>query len=253
MKPPNKKADRSAKAARKTATIDKQPEDCLTDREKQEAESESNLKGEASSILTQTEETRLRELERAVTIGLQRFAEAGLALIEIRDNKLYRATHKTFEAYLKDRWSLSRSHGYQLMDSAEVIKNLSSIADILPSSESVARPLASLEEDEQGAAWNEARELSPTGQPTANDVKQVVDKRKGKKPKADKVLSLGDKQPVKSVQPRGQTRGEFVYMHFEQWVDLMEAKFPQYSNWLNRDSIVQIIADEYPEDREMIE
>jgi hypothetical protein len=36
------------------------------------------------------------------------------ALAAIRDARLYRDTHETFEGYLRDRWSLSRPSDYQL-------------------------------------------------------------------------------------------------------------------------------------------
>ena len=43
------------------------------------------------------------------------FIEVGKALLAIRDAKLYRKTHKTFEAYCRDRWEMSRPRAYQLI------------------------------------------------------------------------------------------------------------------------------------------
>ncbi len=58
---------------------------------------------------------RLTELETQI----QRNVSAiGLALREIRDRRLYRETHPTFESYLEKRWGYSRSHGYRLINHA---------------------------------------------------------------------------------------------------------------------------------------
>jgi hypothetical protein len=74
----------------------------------------------AASELTAPERQRLAELEAVIERGLDTFAEVGRALLEIRDARLYRETHATFEAYLRERWGMSRQRGYQLMDAARV-------------------------------------------------------------------------------------------------------------------------------------
>ncbi|WP_033818997.1 hypothetical protein [Kitasatospora sp. MBT63] len=46
-----------------------------------------------------------------------RFAQqAGPALWEIHDRKLYRSTHSTWEEYLGERWGLSRSYAHRLLE-----------------------------------------------------------------------------------------------------------------------------------------
>ena len=76
---------------------------------------------------------------------------------EIRDERLYRETHASFEAYLDDRWSLARARAYRLIDAARVIAVLSPTGDI-PSNERQARELVPLLEDELSliATWREA-------------------------------------------------------------------------------------------------
>ena len=100
---------------------------------------------EASALLP-AERSRLAELEAVVERGLQTFIEVGLALKEIRDSRLYRETHKTFEGYLDERWSMSRSRGYRLIDGARVAELVSPMGDI--SNERQARELVPLFEDE---------------------------------------------------------------------------------------------------------
>jgi hypothetical protein len=96
-----------------------------------------------SSGLTLTEQGRLAELEAVVERGLQTFVEVRTALMEIRNSRLYRATHPRFEDYLDERWGMSRSRGYRLMDAARVAELVSPIGDI-PANEAQARELVPL-------------------------------------------------------------------------------------------------------------
>lgn len=52
------------------------------------------------------------------------FYEAGKALMELRDCKLYRSTHKTFEEYCRDRFGHSRQKSNYLIAAADVFDNL---------------------------------------------------------------------------------------------------------------------------------
>jgi 16S rRNA G966 N2-methylase RsmD len=57
----------------------------------------------------------------------------------IRDERLYRETHDTFESYLDERWQMSRSRGYRLIDGAQVAALVSPTGDI--ANEAQAREL----------------------------------------------------------------------------------------------------------------
>lgn len=129
--------------------------------------------------LTVIEETRLRENEAIIERGLNTFVDVGNALAEIRDGKLYRQTHSTFEEYCRDRWNIERRQAYRLMDAAAVVSNVSNWTQIAPAVESQARPLTRLEPDEQIAAWQEAVETAPNGKVTAAHVAEVVERRSG--------------------------------------------------------------------------
>ncbi len=39
-------------------------------------------------------------------------------LVECRDGKLYRQTHRTFALYCRERWEFSRQHAYRLIDAS---------------------------------------------------------------------------------------------------------------------------------------
>ncbi|MEM5838778.1 hypothetical protein AAHH59_10810, partial [Pediococcus acidilactici] len=74
------------------------------------------------------------------------FYEAGVALRELRDTRLYRSTHRTFEEYCRERFGFRRSHSYQMIDAANVVENLSAIGgQLLPTNERQVRPLTRLE------------------------------------------------------------------------------------------------------------
>ena len=58
------------------------------------------------NTLTSAEVEHLDTLEAIVQRGLDADLQLGSALAEISDASLYRGTHQTFEAYLRDRWGL---------------------------------------------------------------------------------------------------------------------------------------------------
>ena len=68
--------------------------------------------------------TRLAELETVIERGQQTFVEVGNALMEIRDQRLYRKTHATFEAYCKERWGWTRRQANRQIDAAKVVETL---------------------------------------------------------------------------------------------------------------------------------
>ena len=61
-----------------------------------------------------------RKVERA-------FYEAGMALKQLRDRRLYRSSHKTFESYCRDRFGYGRDAAYLKIVAAEVYDNLNEI------------------------------------------------------------------------------------------------------------------------------
>ncbi|BAZ02762.1 hypothetical protein NIES37_67750 [Tolypothrix tenuis PCC 7101] len=124
--------------------------------------------------LTPEEQSDRLHLERKVE---RAFFEAGKALAELRDRRLYRSTHRTFEEYCKDRFGYNRSRSYQLIDAAIVVDNLTEcpqIVDILPTAEGQIRPLTKLEPQQQQEVWQQAVEEAGSKVPTGKIVKDVV-------------------------------------------------------------------------------
>jgi hypothetical protein len=131
--------------------------------------------GEAVSVLDQDEEVELARCERIISSGLRYFVDVGEALRRIQVSRLYRATHDTFEDYVKDRWDYSRQYSYQLIASAQASENVSAIGRH-PENERQARLLASLDSETQIRAWQRALELSKAegGKMTARLVEAAI-------------------------------------------------------------------------------
>jgi hypothetical protein len=141
--------------------------------------------------LTEQEQRDRLQLERRVE---RAFFEAGKALAELRDRRLYRSTHSTFEEYCKDRFGFERRHPYRLIEAAGVVDNLikmcpiwtqnqteddpatvrSDQVQILPTSEGQVRPMTKLEPQQQQEVWQRAVELAGGKVPTGRIVKDVV-------------------------------------------------------------------------------
>jgi DNA modification methylase len=97
---------------------------------------------------------QLRQLEDVIETARRWQLEEARALLTIRDRRLYRLTHHTFEAYGMERWGFEHAHLYRLCAWAEVADAVSPIGDI-PLRESHARPLFGLSPEQQRDAWRE--------------------------------------------------------------------------------------------------
>jgi hypothetical protein len=51
---------------------------------------------------------------------LATFVEVGHALLEIRENRLYRDGFTTFDDYCRDRWGFERTRAHRLIEAARV-------------------------------------------------------------------------------------------------------------------------------------
>ena len=160
-----------------------------------------------------TEEAQLRtQLEREVS---QSFYRAGLALRKLRDRRLYRSTHGTFEQYGREILGFSVMRLYQLIGASEVYENLKNINNLftLPSNEAQCRPLAQLNATEQVEVWQAA-----------------VDEAKGKAPPARQVLLLVLKLKERSGVP--------VPYHLDEVVRILVKENPELRGMNNHLAIV---------------
>ncbi len=142
---------------------------------------------EVLETLSLSEESERLRLERKVE---KAFYEAGLALQTLRDKRLYRSTHATFEEYCQDRFNYSRSYSSRLILAVEIVDNIKeNVANwqhnktiVLPTKESQCRQIGRLKQpSSQAQAWREAVNRSSGGNPTAKIVEQVVNEIKPRK------------------------------------------------------------------------
>ncbi len=125
--------------------------------------------------LNSEEKTRLQELETIVSQDLPTFYEVGIALLEIRNNKLYRSTHKAFDAYCREKWNISKTNVNRCISAIKVIQFLTPMGvKNLPTNERQVRPLTGLPEAIQLEIWQQAVAASPIGNPTAKEVESLV-------------------------------------------------------------------------------
>ena len=134
--------------------------------------------------LTIEEESDRFSLERKVE---RAFYEAGKALRQLRNRRLYRSTHVTFEEYCRDRFDFTRRRPYQLIEAAQIYDNLINkcepITPVLPTKEGQVRPLSELKIDQQPIAWEAAVKEAGGKVPTGRIVKDIVQRMKDKNPK----------------------------------------------------------------------
>jgi hypothetical protein len=129
-----------------------------------------------SQALTPQEKSVLDELELFISDNFKVFFKVGMALARIRDSRLYRQTHATFQEYCRDRFDLAARTAYQYITASDTMNRIKECAQIahIPANESQVRPLTRLEPDTQVQAWLTVVETAPEGRITARHVKGVV-------------------------------------------------------------------------------
>jgi phage N-6-adenine-methyltransferase len=122
--------------------------------------------------LTYDETDRLAACEEVIERGLAQFEAVGMALLEVRDSRLYRLAYPTFEAYCEARWGLARRRAYQYIEAASAFENVQNFTQT--PNEAQARELAGLEPETQREVWQRAVETAPNGKITAAHVRAVT-------------------------------------------------------------------------------
>ena len=116
--------------------------------------------------------SELKRCEKVIARGLKSCFEVWNAFRTIRDQRLYRDTHSSLEAYCRERWNISRLRAYQFIDAAQTAEALSPTG-LTPTNESQVRPLAGLQPEDQRIIWGQAIAESNGKPPTAAKVESV--------------------------------------------------------------------------------
>ena len=99
-------------------------------------------------VLSRQEQQELAALESTIQRNLSSFYEIGIALMTIRDKRLYRDGFDTFEHYCRERWQFTRMRASQLIAASGVVENVNNCLQ-KPTTESQVRPLTKLEPEQQ--------------------------------------------------------------------------------------------------------
>jgi hypothetical protein len=76
------------------------------------------MSNELSGPLTKTEQRSLATAERTIQQGYKAYCETGEALALIRDQRLYRASFTSWDAYCRQRWGFTAAHANNYIASA---------------------------------------------------------------------------------------------------------------------------------------
>ena len=142
-----------------------------------------NSKQEIVLPLTPEESDRLHLCEKTIREGLGTFVAVGAALMEIRNARLYRQSHPSFEKYVQSVLALSRPRAYELIDSSQVMHDLSAIADFptLPQNEGQARELRRWKTPEERAEkWRAVLDAAGNKPVTAKFIRQTLNAKPAK-------------------------------------------------------------------------
>jgi hypothetical protein len=169
---------------------------------------------EVDEPLSHAEVQTLQHYEEIITKGVKTFVEVGQALLAIRDQRLYRQEYSSFEDYLRQRWELSRSYAHELIEASVVVQNVSAIANIVPVNGAQARPLTTLQPEQQREVWREAVETAPPSGITAAHVKKTVNLAKKAKPTGTKAPEA--KQTAPPLPKTAEQSAQEQYTHVEQ-------------------------------------
>jgi hypothetical protein len=128
-------------------------------------------------MLTLHDGDDLARLEAVVQDGVMRFAQAGQALAEIRDRRLYLGEYRSFDLYCRERWGFTRDRADQLIGASCIYHSLAAAGcTVLPQNESQVRPLMyGVQPEQRSEIWAQAVANAGGQTPTRDQVKAVRD------------------------------------------------------------------------------
>jgi hypothetical protein len=129
------------------------------------------------AILTREESIALADCEKRIEAGIKTFIEVGSALAAIRDSRLYREFHNTFEDYCQARWGIRRQRANELITAARMVDEISSTGSEPPKNEAQAVAISRVPEEDRAEVWRETVERTE-GKPTAAAIREVSEEQR---------------------------------------------------------------------------
>lgn len=148
-----------------------------------------------NQTLSLDEKTRLEHCELVIETGLNTFVAVGKALLEIKENNLYKKDFDTFENYCQTKWNLSARHSNRLIQASNVIANLGPIGlnpEQIINTENKARILSKFSPEIQRLILKDLQENNLSENLTAS----FLESYSNAYIEADKKLKEGKKEPL---------------------------------------------------------
>jgi hypothetical protein len=166
------------------------------------------------------EKVMLEAAEKIIATGLKTFLQVGEALALVRDQRLYRQSHDTFEDYCHSRWNITDRRARQLIDAAAVVTGLPT-GTTVPVNEGQARELVGLDPQEAATVMQTAEE-STGGKVTATAVREArrATFSPSGKPDARSTREMGESVPP--VRARAARQSPLPKSYFRNTYDLLK-------------------------------
>jgi hypothetical protein len=149
---------------------------------------------QTNTELSEAEKKKLQSCEKKIASSSECFVEVGESLQAIRDQKLYRESHNTFESYCEQVWGFGRSYAYRQIKAAKIVADLlaeNGKETPLPTTEGQARELGRLTKSQRVEAMLNAKALCGDFRMTSAQVQQAVNAlKKPKAPTAPKATKI---------------------------------------------------------------
>ena len=140
-------------------------------------------------VFNDEQRKRREDYDRRITTGLETFIDVATALIGLQEEKLYKETHTTFEAYCEEKYGLGRRRAYQLMEAGKAVLSLTAgdnaPLEVAPTLPAHASALADVEPEIRRDVWNAVvDDHQQTGKKiTAKSIEKANERLSGKGPK----------------------------------------------------------------------
>jgi hypothetical protein len=201
----------------------------------------------ANTALTHSEEQTLLKYEQIVDRGFKTCLEVSEALSAIKDQRLYRKSHKTFEAYCREKWKFTARQADRLIGAGGVVENLkqdqlvSKIPLAIPENEAQARPLTVLTPEKQIQA---ARAVAAkTSKPTTKDFEEVADELEEEKPRIKSYNSRNDGESCKAKEASSNAGISEDKANLEKLAELVDKSQTLVKKIRNCEALVKMLKD----------
>lgn len=191
--------------------------------------------------LTASEKKALAKAEEVIQHGMTSFLEVGHALMEIRDNRLYRVDFATFAEYCRVRWGFSKSHANRHIAASGVADIIAEIdPENVPQVESQLRPLTRLTKAQIKKFWPQLRDAEPD---LKNLRANTITRRAGEWGYLNSHLSVVSTKTIAPGTKKTLSRAVANEINglLDEWLTTHRSKIPnaaelvsEFKKWLNR-------------------